>query len=75
MKVSDATTWPPPHADWNRGDCGPLRDRRLARQNCRLTLIGIAATAAAPAARTPRSLNPPHADWNRGDCGRMPSRA
>ena len=36
----------PPHATWNRGDCGADSCRLLARHGCRLTPLGIAATAA-----------------------------
>ncbi len=59
----------PPHADWNRGDCGIPFFFVPKPVISRLTLIGIAATAAKPKGCRKSLPAPPHADWNRGDCG------
>ena len=60
----------PPHAFWNRSDRSCVAVLFKDGTRCRLTLSGIAATAADAREQRRESLGPPHAFWNRSDRSR-----
>ncbi len=66
--VSIEEQWPP-HAPWNRDDCGGDVGVDATPSSGRLTLRGIATTAAGEFWAGGTIFCPPHAPWNRDDCG------